>query len=125
MFLELEDGMVFSYSGDWSALGRNTGWNGTWRLQGSKGSLHLDQDKVSLARCARWGKDPLVMEIAVPDLVRLGQAQTLHDFAQAIRTGVPAETGGAANLNSFFAVSAAMRSVREARRIALGELAVP
>lgn len=123
MFLELEGGVVFSYSGDWSALGRTTSWNGTWRLQGSKGSLHVEQDKVTLAQCERWGGNPSIEEIVAPDLVRRGQAQTLHSFAEAIRTGVPAETGGNANLNSFFTIVAAMKSVREARRVALAELA--
>ena len=123
MFLELEGAVVFSYSGDWSALGRTTGWNGSWRLQGSTGSLHVDEDKISLARCERWGKNPTLEEIAAPDLIRRGQAKTLHTFAEAIRTGVSAETGGSANLNSFFTIVAAMKSVREARRVAVAELA--
>ena len=33
MLMELDDGTPFSYSGDWSAIGRTTGWSGNWRLQ--------------------------------------------------------------------------------------------
>jgi predicted dehydrogenase len=122
MFLELEGSVFFSYSGDWSAVGRTTSWNGTWRLQGSKGSLHAEEEKVSLARCERWSKNPTVQEIISPSLVRTGQEQTLHDFAEAIRGGTPAETSGTANLNSFFTIIAAMKSVKEGRSVTIAEL---
>src|SRR5688572_32120979 len=58
MLLELEGGIPFSYSGDWSARGRATSWNGDWRLQCAKGSLHLDNDRVLVARSERWNKEP-------------------------------------------------------------------
>lgn len=124
MLLEMEGGAHFSYSGDWSALGRATSWNGAWRLQGTEGSLHLENDKLTLARCERWSKNPTVEEIACPPLPRTGQEQTLHSFAEAIRSGVPAETSGANNFNSFFTIIAAMKSVREGRTVALEELEI-
>src|SRR3954468_693243 len=37
MLMELEDGLSFSYSGDWSARGQGTPWNGNWRLQCADG----------------------------------------------------------------------------------------
>ena len=57
MLMELEDGTPFSYSGDWSALGRQTGWNGAWRLQCAGGSIHVEKEDIFVARCERWGKD--------------------------------------------------------------------
>ena len=48
MLLELEGGVPFSYSGDWSALGRSTAWNGTWRVQCAEGSIHLENDLITL-----------------------------------------------------------------------------
>jgi predicted dehydrogenase len=56
MIMELEGGMPFSYSGDWSARGRNTGWNGNWRLQCADGSLHLEHgepERITLVRSSR------------------------------------------------------------------------
>ena len=65
MLLELDGGLPFSYSGDWSARGRSTGWDGNWRLQGSEGSLHLEKDALFLGRSERWAsknskRDPAV-----------------------------------------------------------------
>jgi predicted dehydrogenase len=114
MLLELEDGRRFSYSGDWSGLGRQTGWNGTWRLQCAAGSIHLEKDQIAVARCERWGKNGREDAVEVPpaDSVQNGQARLLSDFARAIRTGEPAETSGADNLWSFGAVIAGVESAR-------------
>jgi len=126
MLLELEGGMSVSYSGDWSARGRSTGWNGNWRLQGSEGSLHLEksgtEDKIFLARSERWSKDEICEEVPVPSVPLAAQAETLHRFAEAIRTGTPAETSGEDNIRSLGAVFAAMQSVREARAVTLDEI---
>jgi predicted dehydrogenase len=112
MLLELEDGLSFSYSGDWSARGRGTTWNGNWRLQCAEGSMHIDQDQISLERCERWGKDPRVEQVEIPPLARSQREATLHLFAEAIRSGTPGELGGESNLWSFGAVMAGVRSAQ-------------
>lgn len=123
MLLELEDGLPFSYSGDWSAMGKSTGWSGNWRLQCASGSLHIEQDKVYLAKCEKWMKNPACDEIPVranPELSE--QAQLLKDFAQAIRTDKPAPTSGADNLQTFAAVMAGVTSAREKRPVEVSEM---
>jgi predicted dehydrogenase len=110
MLLKLDDGTPFSYSGDWSALGRQTSWNGTWRLQCGQGSIHLDRDKVSIAHCEVWCKNEREEAIEVAPAPQNGQARLLSDFARAIRTNTPAETSGADNLWSFAAVMAGVKS---------------
>ena len=117
MLLELEGGIPFSYSGDWSAIGRSTSWNGTWRLQCADGSIHLEDDKITLARCEKWNKNPTQQPIDVPPLERTGQAELLHRFAESIRTNVPAETSGDDNLWSFAAVMAGVTSATEHRAV--------
>ena len=112
MLLELEGDLPFSYSADWCAIGRPTTWNGSWRLQGSTGSLHLENDEITLARCGKFGADPVVEPMAIPPLARSEQQATLHAFAEAIRSGVPADISGERNLGSFGAVMAAMESSR-------------
>lgn len=123
MLLELDGGLPFSYSGDWSARGRSTSWNGSWRLQCAEGSLHLENDALSLARSERWNKNEVEEKIAAPALTLADQSATLHNFAQAIRTGTPAETSGQDNLNSFGAVMAGVQSAREGRVVDVRELA--
>jgi len=122
LLLELEGGIPFSYSGDWSALGRTTSWNGDWRLQCANGSLHMELDKVSSAGCERWGREVVVEAMEPPAIERVGQAHTLHDFAEAIRSGNPAETSGEDNIKSFGAVVAAMISAKEKRSVSLAEI---
>lgn len=121
MLLELEDGTPFSYSGDWSALGRQTAWNGTWRLQCADGSIHLDRDKIAIARCEKWGKNESESPVEIPPAEQNGQARLLADFATAIRTKQPAQTSGADNLWSFAAVMAAVRSAQTHQTVDVAE----
>ncbi|CAN5589585.1 Gfo/Idh/MocA family oxidoreductase [soil metagenome] len=122
MLIELDGGLPFSYSGDWSALGRSTSWNGNWRLQCSGGSIHLEDDKITIARSERWAKNQTNEAVEAPPLELEGQAALLASFATAIRTGTQAETSGANNLPSFAAVIAGVISAREGRPVNLKEL---
>jgi predicted dehydrogenase len=122
MLLELEGGAPFSYSGDWSARGATTGWSGAWRLQCAEGSIHLENDRVRVARSQRWGKDATSDAIDNDPMPLAGQARLLSDFAHAIRTGKPAETSGEDNLWSFAAVTAGVISATEHRAVNVGEL---
>ncbi len=112
MLLELEDGTAFSYSGDWSAKGRATSWNGNWRLQCADGSIHLENDEVEIARCEAWAKNPTTEKVEPSPLQFADRAATLHQFAESIRTGQPCEIDGDSNLWSFGAVIAGVESAR-------------
>jgi predicted dehydrogenase len=122
MLLELDDGTSFSYSGDWSALGRQTTWNGSWRLQCADGSIHLDRDEISVVRSEKWAKNQREEAVAVEKPAHNGQARLLADFARAIRTNEPAETSGADNLWSFAAVIAGVTSATTGRTVDVSEL---
>lgn len=125
MLLELDGGMPFSYSGDWSAKGQTTGWSGAWRLQCADGSVHLEGDRVRVARSERWGKNATSDAIENDPLPVANQARLLADFANAIRTGRPAETSGEDNLWSFATVIAGVISAREKRTVDVRELLLP
>jgi predicted dehydrogenase len=122
MLLELDDGTPWSYSGDWSARGRQTAWNGTWRIQCAQGSIHVEKDAITVARCERWGKEFREEPVEIPPAPLNGQAALLSDFARAIRTGEPAATNGADNLWSFAAVMAGVESARSGRPLEVAEL---
>jgi predicted dehydrogenase len=122
MLLELEGGVPFSYSGDWSALGHQTGWSGTWRIQCADGSFHLENDRTTVARSERWGKNPTVQAIENDPSALVGQARLLADFGAAIRSGIPAQTSGADNLWSFAAVIAGVISAEQRRTVDVREL---
>ncbi len=115
---ELEGGVPFSYSGDWSGRGRQTNWPGTWRIQCADGSLHYDTshagEAITLARSGRGfpAKDVAEETVPVIEVAFPGQAGTLAAFAEAIRTGKEAETSGRDNLHTFAAVQAAVQSAQ-------------
>lgn len=112
----------FSYSGDWSAYGKATTWNGTWRLQCEKGNITWQDDKLCLHRCEFWGNNHTSESVELPHLEVQGQAKLLSDFAKAIRTGTPGETSGEDNLHSFATVMAAVRSIEEKRTVSIEEM---
>ena len=60
------------------------------------------------------------VEVAAID--RTGQAALLHNFAEAIRSGTPAETSGEDTLWSFAAVIAGIRSAQERRGVEVQEI---
>lgn len=122
VLMELEGGMPFAYSGDWSARGRGTSWNGNWRLQCAEGSLHWDNDKIFVARSERWGRDYSEEEVEVTPVQHEDLGGTLHSLAEAIRTGVPAPTSGEDNLRTFAAVMSAVKSAQEKRPVEVAEL---
>jgi predicted dehydrogenase len=122
MLLELDGGIPFSYSGDWSARGKTTSWNGNWRLQCEKGSIQMDDEKLSVWRCEKWGKNPAHDDIEIPPIGENGQQILLKKFADSIRTNTPAETSGADNLWSFAAVIAGVTSAKEKRTVDVKEL---
>lgn len=122
MLMQLDDGISFSYSGDWTARGKLTTWNGTWRLQFENGSIHLEEDQIIIARCEKWSQNVTLEQIEIPSQQLNGQAALLSRFAQSIRTGQPAETSGADNLWSFGAVMAGVVSAKESRSISIADL---
>jgi predicted dehydrogenase len=115
MILELEGGVLFSYSGDWTAPGRATSWWGTWRVQCEAGSLHLENDQITVARCEKWNKNPSSEAVDAGSIPLTDQAALLASFAEAIRSGKPGATSGEDNLNSFGAVIAGVVSAEEQR----------
>ncbi|MGH7179026.1 MAG: Gfo/Idh/MocA family protein [Tepidisphaeraceae bacterium] len=116
MLLELEGGICFSYSGDWSARGRCTSWNGTWRLQCAGGAIHLEEDKVKVSRCEKWGNEVRTEPVDAAPMKHTDQSAVLSAFARSIRDAQPAETSGQDNLWSFAAVVAASISAKERGR---------
>lgn len=123
MLLELEGGMPFSYSGDWSGRGRNTTWNGAWRLQCEKGSIELLHDgKLLQATNTFWDNDKTHTPLEADSIPEQAQAALLTRFVKAIETNTPPETSGADNLWSFAAVTAGVISSREGRTVNVAEL---
>jgi predicted dehydrogenase len=122
MLMELEGGIPFSYSGDWSAKGRSSSWSGDWRLQCAEGALLFERDKVYVSRSDKWQKNQTVEEAELRPLERGGAQATLAMFAEAIRSGQPAEISGEDNIRSFGAVITGVMSAKQGRTVTLEEI---
>lgn len=123
MLLELEGGIPFSYSGDWSARGHCTTWNGAWRLQCAEGSIeYTHDDKIIQTTNQFWQADQKATPVANDPTALQGQKALLARFVEAVRTGKPPETNGEDNLWSFGAVIAAVTSTKEGRTVDVREL---
>ena len=80
----------FSYSGDWSARGRNTDWNGSWRLQCEAGSIGYDKGEITRSRSERGFSDDVETAPVAPDAAALTeQSAILASFVASVRTGTP------------------------------------
>jgi len=123
MLMELEGGIPFSYSGDWSARGHCTTWNGAWRLQCEQGSLeYTHDDKIIRTTNTFWHNDQHAEVIAPDAAASQAQVELLDRFVRAIETGTPPETSGQDNLWSFGAVMAGVRSAQEGRSVFVREV---
>jgi len=123
MILELTPGrIVFTYSGDWSAKGRYTAWDGDWRLQCDNGEIGWKGGAITLGRSSTWCKELVVEDVNIRPAPLTEQAYVLHSFAESIRTRKAAETSGDDNLQSFAAVMAGVRSATQRRTVDVAEL---
>lgn len=122
VLMELEGGLPFAYSGDWSARGRSTSWSGNWRLQCAEGSLHWDNNEIFVARSERWMKNETEEKIELTPVEFESLHGTLREFGKSIQTGVPAPISGEDNLYTFAAVMAAVKSAQETRPVEIAEL---
>jgi predicted dehydrogenase len=112
----------FSYSGDWSAKGRFTSWDGDWRLQCADGAIHWQDGKIVLSRSATWCKDLTLGHVDPPPAGGSEQQHILDTFAKAIRGIEPAPTSGEDNLYSFGAVWAALESIKQGKSVTVKDL---
>lgn len=125
MLLELDDHIPFTYTGDWSARGHCTTWDGAWRLQFDNGCLELDYaGKLSQTTSTFWGNEAKTESIDFDQPALTQQAALLSEFATAIRTGKPTPTSGEDNLWSFATVCAGVLSAQQKRTIDVGELLI-
>ncbi len=121
MLLELDDGRPFTYTGDWTALGKQTGWNGYWRLQCAQGSINYENDDITIWRSDKWAKNQIPEKVPIEEQQN-SQARLLSEFAKSIRTNHPAETNGSDNLHSFACVTAGLLSAKKRRPIEVAKL---
>lgn len=115
--LTLGRNVPVNYFASWVAPGWETGWNGDWRFEGSKGVLLWEGGQLAFSnRPERKRRVPLIA------WRRPQQAYLLWAFAKALDTGEEPETSGRQNLNSLAATYAVVRAAKQNRPVLVGEV---
>jgi predicted dehydrogenase len=109
-------GVRFLYQGSWVSPGRETSWNGEWRLGGSRGSVEWDGETPARLRVA--DRTELCDPVEGPEDL----AGTLAAFVDALRTGRPPSGEIRDNIPSLAMVHAAIEASVTGRRVLLADV---
>lgn len=114
---EMTGGVVGNYFASWVSRGWETDWNANWRIEGEKGVLLIEDSHVYFSnKCATRRK------VALLKMAKTHQEWLIQEFARCLDKGLEPETSSRNNLNSLVATHAAVRAVREQRRVRVNEL---
>lgn len=116
-----EGGLIATHHALGSSTGKQSPWNGEWRIEGPKGSLTWEENQIYLTRA--YPADPGGREeMPLDNLPLSGQDAILAEFISAIREGRAPECSGVDNLKSLAIVFAAIRSSKEQRTVEIAEV---
>jgi len=115
--------IVFTYRGSWCAQGRDTAWDATWRIIGSRGTLTWNgADEIRIGRVRKTGgliHEPV--DIPVPPMRKRdrvgGHAGLIREFLDCVKKGGTPETACTDNIKSLAMVFAAIKSAQRDRRV--------
>lgn len=113
---EMEGGVRYVYTGSWCAPGRETSWNGSWRLSGSAGSATWNGDEAP-----EFEGDPSREPAPSADPGR-EIAGSLSAFAASLRSGEPLMGEVHENVMSLVMVEAAVESAASGARVSVDDV---
>lgn len=122
---------VFEFPGGLMAIhramgcsnGAQTSWAGDWRIEGPRGSVTWEDDRVFLTHEHR-ATHPQRAQMACPDAApEAGPVAVLEEFLSALEEGREPECSSRDNLKTMAMTYAAVRSAQRGRRVCLTELA--
>lgn len=93
--LAVADGPVVTYDASWCAQGRTTSWDAHWRLECERGVITLVDDEVTVHTGDAQTVYPTV------EMAREKQHYLLHEFQQALATGILPATVVQDNIHSI------------------------
>lgn len=116
--MEFEGSIHVNYFGSWVGQGRQTGWNGSFRIAGSKGAVHLDNTDITFIS---EGKMSVLTGTDKIQLKRTRREYALEEFRQAIVNNRTPETNVEDNFQSFAITCAAIQSCRMRQPVVMSE----
>ena len=101
-------------------IGRHTSWLGDWHIEGSKGSLSVEN---GIIRHIHSHQTEVVVDRTIStDSETDANVALLNEFLTAIREDRDPDCNAVDNLNSLAMVFAALQSIQGKRRVRLDEL---
>ena len=128
VLLEAGESVSISYLGNWTSRGRQTGWGGSWEIQGDAGALHWEDDRIIVYPGERGSARPRLAKakrafsprgVKLDRWATLDRAGVLDEFRSAIRDRREPAASARDNLRTIALVAAAAESART------GVVAVP
>jgi predicted dehydrogenase len=115
---EFAGGLRYVYCGSWCADGRETSWNGSWRVNGALGTALWDgEHALEVATVA-----DVIVQVPAPMDGAEEIAGSLAEFVAAVRTGVVPSGEIHANVHSLAMVEAAVLSAETGGRVQIGDV---
>ncbi|RMD76316.1 MAG: gfo/Idh/MocA family oxidoreductase, partial [Lentisphaerae bacterium] len=121
---EMEDGVVFNYTGSWCAEGFQTSWNGDWYLTFTGGGLEYILDRPPRITHPVPGDESFIRkqesrELPLTEVSPGGMGGALKEMLRFLRTGEKPQTECHDNIKSLAMVFAAMESSRRRERVTI------
>jgi predicted dehydrogenase len=110
--IKFENDVLINYFGSWVTRGKETSWNGDFRLVGSKGVIELIDDVPYVTN-----EEGEVRELAIPEMPYTDRTYSIYEMVQAIRENRKPITHLEDNIKSFAIVGAALESVQKGKEI--------
>lgn len=116
VIMNFED-VLINYFGSWVTRGKETTWNGEFKLFGAKGVIELNDDVPSITF-----EDGTTNKLELIPLQYEDREYSIYEMVQAIKENRKPVTELADNIKSFVIVGAALESIRQKREIKINEL---
>lgn len=119
---EMDGGVRFVYTGSWCSPGRETSWNGQWRLSAEKGSLFWDGEHSPLLEDD--GVQAGAVQPGAPENIGPGESVSgaLSEFLHAVESGETPRGEVHQNVMSLAMVEAAVESAARRERVLIDDV---
>ena len=119
--IEFTDGLIGTHHSLGCSVGKQSPWNGEWRIEGAEGSLTWEDDALYFT-CAHPSDKRAREALPLDELALTGQDALLAEFVAAVNEGREPECSGKDNIKSLALVFAAIQSAKEGRFVDIAEL---
>ncbi|MEK3890481.1 Gfo/Idh/MocA family protein [Bacillus sp. FSL K6-3431] len=116
VIMKFED-ILINYFGSWVTRGKETPWNGEFKLVGEKGVIELNDDIPTITF-----EDGSSKELKLVSMEYEDREYSFYEMTKAIKENRKPITDLADNINSFAIVGAALESIKQEKEIELKSL---